>query len=154
MVIRKAGESDINSLVDLRFAYLNCHFGNLSEEQESALQKQLPNYFKNHLNQDFIAYIAETEGQIISTSFLVISEKPANPNFITGRTGLFLNVFTYPNYRKQGIATEILNELIKEAKNHNLAYIELSSTEEGRPIYNKLGFKEKTNDCTEMRLSL
>lgn len=154
MVIRKAGESDINSLVDLRFSYLNCHFGNLTEEQESALQEQLPNYFKNHLNQDFLAYIAETDGKIVSTAFLVISEKPANPNFITGRTGLFLNVFTYPDYRKQGIATGILNELIKEVKNHNLTYIELSATEDGRPIYNKLGFEEKTTDCTEMRLYL
>jgi GNAT superfamily N-acetyltransferase len=154
MIIRKAIQSDIESLVELRFAYLNYHFGEINDGQKMALSKQLPDYFRNHLNRDCIAYIAETEEKIISTAYLIINEKPANPNFITGKTGLFLNVYTHPDYRRQGIATNILNELIKEARNLNLSFIELSATLDGKPVYSKLGFIEKTSDSTKMRLTL
>lgn len=154
MHIRIATPHDITTLVELRLAYLQIHFGELKEEEKAALLKQLPEYFEHHLEHDFIAYIAEYEGKAVSTAYLVINEKPANPHFITGKTGLFLNVYTHPNYRRRGIATKILTELIKEAKHRNLTYIELSATEEGRSVYEKLGFKEKALDHTEMQMDL
>ena len=102
----------------------------------------------------FIAYLAETGNNIIATAFLVISEKPANPAFITGKIGTVLNVFTYPEYRKKGIATELLKRLIEEAKAQNVSYIELSATESGKPLYEKLGFQTKQSRYTEMKLQL
>lgn len=154
MNIHRANHNDIHTLVELRVTYLQYHFSGLSEKEKNELLKQLPEYFTSHLEKDFFAYIAEDEGKAISTAFLVINEKPANPNFITGKTGMLLNVYTDPNYRRQGIATKILKELIEIAKNKNLSYIEILATEAGIPVYKKLGFIEKVADNMEMRLDL
>ena len=67
---------------------------------------------------------------------------------------MVLNVFTYPEYRKKGVATELLKRLIDEAGKQNLSYIELSASEAGRPLYEKLGFKELQSKYTEMKLQL
>ncbi len=154
MNIRRAVEEDIDTLVELRLTYIEYHFGELTVQEKEAMIKQLPGYFRDHINRDFIAYLAEDKGKAVSSAYLIIHEKPANPHFITGKTGLFLNVYTNPNYRKQGLATSILKKLIQEARNLQVSYIELNATEAARPIYDKLGFIEKVSDNTEMRLDL
>ncbi len=152
MEICRAQKSDIKKLISLRLEYLNSDYGKLKSEQEKEIVSQLETYFKTHIDRDFIAYIANDLERWIAGAFLVISEKPANPNFITGKTGVILNVYTRPEHRKQGIATRLLTELIREAGALNLSYLELSSTREGEPVYRKLGFKEF--HYKELRLNL
>lgn len=154
MEICRAQKSDIEKLINLRLEYLNSDYGKLKPEQEKEIVSQLETYFITHIDRDFIAYIANDLHRGIAGAFLVISEKPANPNFITGKTGVILNVYTRPEYRKQGIATRLLTELIREARALNLSYLELSSTREGEPVYRKLGFKEKELHYKELRLNL
>lgn len=157
IICRKANrnDNDIELLIKLRLAYLNDDRGELSEQDKSAVISQLKEYYPKHLESDFIAYIAETDSNIIAAAFLVIKEVPANPAFITGKTGTILNVFTYPEYRKKGIATKLLELVIEEAKIQNLSFIELSATESGKPLYEKLGFQTRQpSKYTEMRLNL
>jgi len=154
MNIRKATTDDIDTLIKLRIDYLTEDFGSLAPEVESAIRQQLAAYFPKHINVDFIALLAEEDNCVVSAAFLAVAEKPANPVFITGRTGTLLNVFTYPPYRKQGFATMILNLIIDEAKKMNLSLIDLSATPDGKPLYSKLGFTETKSRYTEMRLRL
>lgn len=65
-----------------------------------------------------------------------------------------LNVLTYPEYRRMGIATKVIERIIEEAKALGVSNIELSATLGGRPLYEKLGFVEKKSKYTEMRLQL
>ncbi|TGE39393.1 GNAT family N-acetyltransferase [Desulfosporosinus fructosivorans] len=81
-----------------------------------------------------------------------MSERPANPSFITGKTGTLLNVFTYPKYRRMGSATKAICKIIDEAKRLGVSSIDLSATQDGKPLYEKLGFIEPK--CTQMRLQL
>jgi GNAT superfamily N-acetyltransferase len=54
---------------------------------------------------------------------LLITEKPAIPHFTNGKTGTLINVFTYPEYRKKGIAKKLITEIIKEAKEKGVGLI-------------------------------
>lgn len=92
--------------------------------------------------------------EAVATAFLAISEKPANPNFITGKIGTILNVYTKPEFRKQGISTHILSLLIGKAKVSNVSKLELSATEMGKSLYLKLGFEERNSKYTDMQLKL
>ena len=106
------------------------------------------------LNSSFIALLAENDSQAISTVYMAVAEKPANPAFITGKAATILNVFTYPDYRCKGIATKLLTMIIAEAKAMNISYLELSATDSGKPLYEKLGFVHRQSKYTEMRLRL
>lgn len=85
---------------------------------------------------------------------MTVAEKPANPDCITGKIATIINVFTYPDYRRKRIATELLTMTISEAKAMNISYLELSATESGKPIYERLGFVYKQSKEPEMRLNL
>jgi hypothetical protein len=44
--------------------------------------------------------------------------------------------------------------VINEAKAMNISYLELSATDSGKPLYEKLGFVHRQSKYTEMRLGL
>jgi ribosomal protein S18 acetylase RimI-like enzyme len=94
------------------------------------------------MENDFIGIIGEYNKKIVSVSYFVISEKPPNPNFINGKVGTLLNVYTFPEYRNKGIAKKLIEEIIKEAKLIGVDRIDLKATKDGYNLYKKLGFKE------------
>jgi len=151
MHIRKANENDIPKLINMRLAYLSEDHGGLTEEQTNIIKAQLQAYFVKHLNNDLFAYVCEDNEEIVSTVFLLVAEKPANPNFITGLTGTILNVYTLPQYRRRGIAENLLKMAIQDAKNMNLSYIDLNATQAGYSLYRKLGFTDNKSKYVPMK---
>lgn len=60
----------------------------------------------------------------------------------TGKRAYLMNVYTNSKYRRQGIASQMLNVLIKEAKENGVTEISLGATEMGKPLYKKFDFVE------------
>jgi GNAT superfamily N-acetyltransferase len=66
-----------------------------------------------------------------------------------GRQGIIINVFTEPEWRRQGIASMLMKEMIKWSRTENLDWLTLHASDEGRAIYERLGF----NPTNEMRFA-
>ncbi|WP_165042921.1 GNAT family N-acetyltransferase [Dysgonomonas sp. ZJ709] len=139
--IRKATQKDIEDLVQLRIDFLKVQIGHLSENDESIIRDQSRSYYSKHISLgDFVAILACKEGKIVSTAFLMTQERPASPSFISGITGTLLNVLTYKEYQRQGIATQVIQAIIEEAKAIGVTTIDLIATEDGKDLYKQLGF--------------
>jgi ribosomal protein S18 acetylase RimI-like enzyme len=154
MLLRKADHNDLDELIKIRLAYLNEDYHGLSDELTEAVSAQLPGYFMDHLGKDLYIYIAEEEQKIISGVFLLVVEKPANPHFITGKTGTVLNVYTQPEFRRQGLAGQLLKQAMEDAKQMDLSYLELSASKAGYPLYEKLGFVEVKSEYVPMKYTI
>ena len=152
ITVRTAEKSDIDTLIKFRFFYQTDIEGNLTEEQRSKLNAQLPMYFEKHIGNDLTAYLAEVDGEVAATIFMVRLEKPASVRFLSGKTCYLMNVYTVKEYRCMGIASMLLDRLISDAKSEGITCIDLSATEMGKPLYLKKGFIERGN--TEMRMEL
>lgn len=152
MTVRKASLSDIPSLVDMRILYLNEDNGQLDTETEKQIRKQLPGYFTAKLGKELYAFIAEDNGCTVGCCLLLVTEKPANPRFPHGMTGTVLNVYTCPEYRRQGIAGGLMGLLIAQAKELRLDLIELKATADGAKLYKSLGFEQDFSRYTDMKM--
>ncbi len=64
----------------------------------------------------------------------------------TGKRAHLMNVWTDAAYRRQGIASRMLEMLIREAWDRGVTEISLDATASGRPLYRKLGFKD-SGEC-------
>lgn len=153
MIFEKATLEDIDELVAMRIAYLVEDYNGLQDSEKEKIEKSLPDYYKKHLNQDLIICVAR-ENKIASCVFLLITEKPANPSFISGKTGTVLNVYTKPEYRKRGLASKLMNMLLEEAKERKLDFVELKATEDGYPLYKAIGFEESVSKYKQMKYVL
>ena len=142
MIVQRAQESDIDTLVNLRISYLQEDQGHLDDEDAVLIAGRLPEYFRTHLNRDLFCYVIRDESRIVSCAFLLVVEKPMSPAFINGRTGTVLNVYTLPSHRRKGCAGLLINELLADAGKMNLCTVELKATDVGYPLYRSAGFAD------------
>jgi GNAT superfamily N-acetyltransferase len=141
--LRRASENDIDTLIDYRIVFLKETYGDPSHELESGLKISLKKYFNNALKEGaYIAWIADYNNKPIGFSGMVIREQPGNFEIPNGKTGYILNIFTLKEYRKNGIASMLMEKLIEEGRKLNLDRVELRATKDGEPVYRKIGFTE------------
>ena len=57
-----------------------------------------------------------------------------------GRRGTIVNVFTEPQWRRRGIAGRLVKEIIAWSKNECLDRLLLHASDDGRSVYERLGF--------------
>jgi GNAT superfamily N-acetyltransferase len=70
----------------------------------------------------------------------------------SGPEGYVLNVFTEPQWRRQGVAELLMRALMEWATARGVQRLSLHASAEGRPLYEKLGFtpaNEFRRDCVE-----
>lgn len=142
---RKAELKDAEILAEYRVKFLNELYPGKAESQQAELKSELTSYFKDSLAENtLVAWLAEIDDEVISTSTLVIWKAPMSYSGLhkSGKRGYILNMYTITMYRKKGIAGMLLDKLIEEAKNLGLEYVHLHATNDGIEIYRKRGFKE------------
>lgn len=142
MRIRKAGIEDIDLLIKLRMDYLSADKGPMTHEEQEEIRPKLKDYFTKWItNGGFAAFIAEADGNVLSTAFLSIVERPPRSAYSSYLVGTVYNVFTYAEFRRKGIATQVMSALMEEAESLGVASVDLSATKDGKPLYEKLGFQ-------------
>lgn len=153
IVIRMANQNDLENLIRIRYDYFAAERWEVTPDIKIKIDTELKQFYEEHLNQDFFAAVADDNGNFAASAFLVIHPVPANPFWPTGKTGVILNVLTKPEHRRKGLASKVMQALINEAKRQNLSCLELSASQMGVPLYEKLGFQKKDlSHSTEMIL--
>ena len=151
IIYDEATKEDIDELIRMRIAYMMDDFGSVTEQERKGMETQLPDYFSRKLGTELIAFVAKDEDRIVSVAYLHIIEMPANSVLLNGLYGEVLSVYTEPDYRRKGICTKLMNNLVEYGKSIGLGRIDLSATDEGYPIYAKIGFKDKEHRYRDMR---
>ncbi len=97
------------------------------------------------------AWLAITEkGKVVAGGGVLISHWPARPGDPNTRRALILNVYTELEFRRQGLARQLMLLIINWLKDEGLHTVYLHASDDGRPLYEAMGFVP-TN---EMRLRL
>lgn len=98
----------------------------------------------------FRSWLACDEGRVVAGGGVVISPWPSHAYDLDCRRVMILNVYTEPEYRRRGIARQIMETIIAWCKQEGFARVTLHASEHGRHLYESLGFR----DSNEMRLNL
>lgn len=140
----RAEKEDVRALIESRVVYLRAVMGAMSEAEEAETRQKLLPFFHNHLERDLFAFCArDSKEGIVATAFLMVYEKPFRPDGGSGRYGVVYNVVTKEGFRGRGLATALIEHLLAGAKAMGLERVMLNATDAGRPIYEKLGFRER-----------
>ena len=151
MKFTRAGLEYSEQLVQLRLDYLTEDHGSLSDEEIKRIAEKLPEYYKKHINNDLFVYACIDGKEIISCCFLLVVEKPSNPDFLNGKTGTVLNVYTKPIHRHHGYAKKLIEMMLDDAKAMKLDFVELKATEDGYGLYKAVGFKDSISKYHDMK---
>lgn len=97
--------------------------------------------YKRHMaDGTFVSWIAMDGDKIIGTSGMSFVEKPLYFGCHSGRIGLLSSMFTNPDYRRKGIAKELLSRVINEAKEFGCGTVQIIASDMGVKLYTDFGF--------------
>jgi len=149
---RLAVINDVPILIELRKKQLIDEGLPSVSNIDTDIDMQLSDYFTSTIvDGSFISWVMENDGEIIATSGLCFYSLPPNFSNPSGRTAYVTNMYTKPEYRQKGIATELLNMVIDEAKSRGYRVIRLHTSEYGKSIYERAGFAD-TDGYMALRL--
>ncbi|MCL2773510.1 MAG: GNAT family N-acetyltransferase [Oscillospiraceae bacterium] len=147
VIYRKATINDADNLAKIRSIFLLEANDVHSETEREKMETANKIYFETALADDsFAAWLALDDDKIIATSGLSFSVVPPSFRCPDGRVAYIMNMFTFPDYRKQDIGSELFKRIVEEAKNRGYKKITLNATDMGRPLYEKYGFKDEKGD--------
>jgi len=73
---------------------------------------------------------------------MILKKIPGDFNQSSYLEGDILNMYTLPEYRRNGISSRILEELLKEARTMGISKVGLHCSKDGEPLYRKFGFED------------
>lgn len=63
----------------------------------------------------------------------------------SGKIGLLSSMFTNPDYRRKGIAKELLSRVVNDAREYGCGTVQITASDMGVKLYTDFGFVHNDN---------
>lgn len=139
---RKLTAADLDTFISMRITQLREE----GATEDIDLVPALKDYYNRHLSDGtFVSWLALDGEKIIGTSGMSFVEKPPYFSCPTGRIGLLSSMFTDPGYRRMGIARELLDRVVNEAREYGCGAVHITASDMGVKLYTAYGFVHNGN---------
>ena len=139
---RKLTEDDLDTFINMRITQLREE----GAKEDIDLVPHLKDYYARHMaDGTFVSWLAVDGDKIVGTSGMSVVEKPPYFGCPSGRIGLLSSMFTDSNYRRMGIAEELLSRVVKEAKDYGCGTVQITASDMGVLLYTDFGFVKNGN---------
>ena len=139
---RKLNEGDLETFIAMRITQLREE----GATEDLDLVPALMDFYHRHLaDGTFVSWLALDGEKIVGTSGMSFVEKPPYFGCPTGRIGLLSSMYTDPDYRRQGIAKELLRRVTDEARDYGCGAVQITASDMGVLLYTAFGFKKNGN---------
>lgn len=149
MEYRVTDANDIDMLMDIRLSMLKI-VNDLPDDYifDENLVASSRRYF---LEGDQTTVVAVDDGRCVACASMSYIEVMPTFSHPSGKRAHLMNVYTEEDYRRKGIARRLVNMLIEDARANGATEISLDATENGRPLYESMGFTA-SEECMVMEI--
>jgi GNAT superfamily N-acetyltransferase len=89
----------------------------------------------------YAGWLIEYNGNVVAGAGVVVSQVLPRPGVLEGGAGAHIvNVYTEPEHRRRGLARKLMQAILDWCQQYRIAVITLAASEDGRPLYESLGF--------------
>lgn len=148
IILRLATPADAVLLAEHRVAMFR-EMGSITPAREAELRTASRAYFTEALvSGEYVGWVVVRSGgpeQALAGAGVQLRSLLPRPNsegngLLLGREALVLNVYTDPSWRRRGLASRLMTEIIRWAATAGVVRLVLHASTEGRPLYESLGF--------------
>ena len=139
---RRMEAEDVEQFIALRISQLREE----GATEDLNLVPALEDYYHRHMaDGTFVSWLAVKDQRIVGTSGMSFVEKPPYFGCPTGRIGLLSSMYTDPEYRRMGIAKELLCRVVEEARAYGCGAVQITASDMGVLLYTDFGFVKNGN---------
>ena len=139
-MIRAASREELKKIVKMKLAM----FREVGVEEELAAKPRevILKYYQDLYDKDKMRhFVCEEGGGLVACAGGFIKNDFPHCFFEPGYYGFIGDVYTYPDYRRQGKAVRLTEKVVNWLKEKEVKEIRLFASEAGRAIYEELGFE-------------
>lgn len=133
----KASREQLPTVLKMRRECCACVFGRDESEFDGEFTRVSEKYFSGGDQTTVLAFDGEKAVGCATLCYITVMPTLDHP---TGKRAHIMNVYVNPNYRRRGIARQMMSILLNGAKERCVTYVSLDATEDGAPLYKSLGF--------------
>jgi GNAT superfamily N-acetyltransferase len=139
--IRRASAKDLATVMHHRTSMFT-DMGHADPGALEAMRRTSEPLFRRGLeNGSYLGWLAEDpEGVIVAGGGIIVLEFHSHPRDPRARRAWIVNMFTEPGFRRRGLARRLMAAMIEWCREAELASVFLHASDEGRPLYESLGF--------------
>ena len=139
---KRLTEKELDTFIQMRIKQLREE----GATEDIDLVPALRDYYVRHMaDGTFVSWLALAGDKIIGTSGMSFVEKPPYFGCPSGRIGLLSSMFTDQDYRRMGIAKELLSRVIEEARDYGCGTVQITASDMGVKLYTAYGFTHNGN---------
>ena len=141
LTYKKATIEDLDQLTETRIEVLRAANKLSADVDMTEVEKNSYEYYCKALQDgSHTAYLVFDGDKFVGAggvSYFRVMPTYHNPG---GYKAYIMNMYTHPEYRRNGIAITTLGMLVEDAKNRGINAISLEATDMGKPLYEKFCF--------------
>ena len=148
IVYKKLTETELETFIDMRIRQLTEEYvsENRKVSENVDLKSALFDFYHRHMaDGTFVSWLAMDGDKIVGTSGMSFVEKSPYFTCPSGKLGLLSGMFTDPDYRRLGIAKELLHRVVEEARAYGCGAVHITASDMGVKLYTAYGFKHNGN---------
>jgi len=137
-----AGQGDINLLAEHRKKmWLEIHPE--QEKEVRATEKRTRRWIADQLSKgSLIGLVVRTaKGEVVGSGCIWLREEQPRPTSMRLVVPYLMSMYTEKRFRRQGVASLIVNSALKWCRKKNYDRIVLHASKEGRSVYEGIGFE-------------
>ena len=139
---KKLTKKELDTFIEMRI----CQLREEGAKEEVDLKPALVDYYDRHMaDGTFVSWLAVDGDKIVGTSGMSFIEKPPYFSCPSGRIGILSSMFTAKDYRRQGIAKELLSRVVNEARDYGCSDVQITASDMGVLLYTNFGFVKNGN---------
>lgn len=139
---KRLTENELDTFIEMRIKQLREE----GAEEDIDLRPALRDYYNHHMaDGTFVSWLAVDGERVVGTSGMSFVEKPPYFGCPSGKMGLLSSMYTHPNYRRMGIAKELLHKVVEEARQYGCGTIQITASDMGVKLYTAYGFVHNGN---------
>lgn len=141
MLIREAGDEDIDVVADLRLRFLAEHRGIDAASFADGFRASTVSFLRRHAaTRTGRSWLAEDDGAAAGVVTMLLLDLAPRPEDATGLEGYIVNMYVEPGARRRGVGRSLLEACLAAAHESGLRRLLLYATESGEPLYVSVGF--------------
>lgn len=142
IIYRRLTSGDLDRFITMRINQLREE----GAKDDIDLRPALLDYYTRHIaDGTFASWLAVDGERIVGTSGMSFVEKPPYFGCPSGKMGLLSSMYTDPEYRRRGIARELLSRVIEEARRYGCGTVQITASDMGVLLYTNFGFVKNGN---------
>ena len=141
--IRQATIQDTDLLMQWRMEVLREVFSISPDRSVTELEAENRRYYQEELPRGgHIACFACMGEEIVGCGGMCLYDEMPSPDNPNGKCAYLMDIYARPQFRGCGIGHAIVRWLIGQTEQHGVSKIYLETSEDGRPLYREMGFRE------------